>query len=103
VSIIQSTKGGEPSPVSSTQSSAYGLIAAAAKVQGPAGMPVLPGLVLGGTDARHYAGVATDVYRFFPAMLTQADIATIHGTDEHISVANLVRMQAFYAQLMLGG
>jgi carboxypeptidase PM20D1 len=60
-------------------------------------------LVLGGTDARHYAGVATDVYRFFPAMLTQADIATIHGTDEQISVANLVRMQAFYAQLMLGG
>lgn len=103
VSIIQSTKGAEPSPVSSTQSSAYGLIAAAAKVQGPAGMPVLPGLVLGGTDARHYAGVATDVYRFFPAMLTQADIATIHGTDEQISVANLVRMQAFYAQLMLGG
>jgi carboxypeptidase PM20D1 len=102
VSIIQSTKGAEPSPVSSTQSSAYALIAAAAKAQGPAGMPVLPGLVLGGTDARHYVGVATDVYRFFPAVLTQADIATIHGADEQISVENLVRMQAFYAQLMLG-
>lgn len=102
VSIIQSTKGAEPSPVSSTQSAAYGLIAAAARTQGPADMPVLPGLVLGGTDARHYAGVATDVYRFFPAMLTQADIATIHGTNEQIKVDNLARMQRFYAQLMVG-
>lgn len=56
---------------------------------------VLPGLLLGATDSRHYAPVAQDLYRFLGVRLTRELLHTIHGTDERIgveSLANAVRI-----------
>lgn len=90
------------SPVSSTTSDSYALIASVARDVG-GGAPVAPTLVLGATDSRHYAGVAENVYRFSPAVLTDEEIAGVHGVNERVSVANIGRMVKGYGLLMTVG
>lgn len=92
----------EASPVSSTTSDSYRLIAAVARAAG-GGAPVAPTLVLGATDSRHYAGVAENVYRFSPALLSDEEIAGVHGVNEKISVANVERMIRAYIHLISAG
>ncbi|MDX2274853.1 MAG: M20/M25/M40 family metallo-hydrolase [Hyphomonadaceae bacterium] len=92
----------DASPVSSVESSSYALIAALAGAAVP-DTPVAPSLVLGATDARHYVGVAENVYRYQPIILTEEDLEGIHGVNEHISVENFTRMVRFYAGLIEAG
>ncbi len=61
---------------------------------------VAPSLVLGATDARHYAGLSKNVYRFSPMRLAKQDLARLHGTDERISIPDYVAMIRFYMRLM---
>jgi carboxypeptidase PM20D1 len=89
----------EPSPVSSTKSQGWALIAAAASAQAP-GAPIAPYLVVAGTDSRSFSDVSEDVYRFMPAHFTIKETGMIHGTNEHITIENLSRMISFYAQLI---
>lgn len=92
----------DASPVSSTTSTSYALIAALSRAALPEA-PVAPGLVLAGTDARHYSGVAENVYRFQPILLTGAERDGLHGVDERLTIANLGRMIRFYIGLMEAG
>lgn len=59
-------------------------------------VPVVPILVFGGTDARFYADVADNAYRFQPYILSEQELARIHGADEHLSLANLERAIRFF-------
>lgn len=61
---------------------------------------IAPTLSLGGTDARHFAGLADNVYRFAPIVLGRDDLPRIHGTDERIAVADYARAVAFYERLL---
>lgn len=88
----------EPSKVSSTQSEAWKTLAGLAADESKA--PVVPGLVTAGTDSRYLAPVADDVYRFQPLRLSVNDTKMIHGTDEHVSTANVERMVRFYQRLV---
>jgi carboxypeptidase PM20D1 len=92
----------EASPVSSAEASSYALIAALSAALMP-DAPVAPGLVLGGTDGRHYGEVAQDVYRFQPLMLDAEDLEGLHGQNEHISIENFERMIRFYIGLIEAG
>jgi carboxypeptidase PM20D1 len=92
----------EASAVSSTTSASYALIAAMSRQMLP-DAPVAPGLVLAGTDSRHYANVAENVYRFQPILLTAEDLERPHGLNECLTVANLERMIRFYVGLMEAG
>jgi carboxypeptidase PM20D1 len=92
----------EPSPVSSTRSEGWKLVAATARAATP-GAPVAPSLVIAGTDSRSMTEVSADVYRFQPIVFAMDDVKMIHGTNEHISLTNLNRMVGFYAQLMMVG
>ncbi|HEY5798575.1 MAG TPA: M20/M25/M40 family metallo-hydrolase, partial [Burkholderiaceae bacterium] len=64
------------------------------------GAIVIPGLVVGGTDTRHYGRVSNAPYRFTPLRLTPADVARFHGVDERISLANYAEMIAFQIDLI---
>jgi carboxypeptidase PM20D1 len=88
--------------ISSTTSSSYALLAALSRDILP-DAPVAPGLVLAGTDSRHYSDVAENVYRFQPILLSSEDIEGLHGVNEHISIANYDRMIRFYIGLMEAG
>ncbi|QGZ94401.1 M20/M25/M40 family metallo-hydrolase [Terricaulis silvestris] len=92
----------DASPISSTTSTSYGLIAALSQQMMP-DAPVAPGLVLAGTDSRHYTDVAENVYRYQPIMLNDQDLTRPHGLNERLSVENFERMIRFYIGLMEAG
>ena len=89
----------EPSPVSSTTSWGWKVLAATAGAVAQA--PVAPSLVTAGTDSRFLAPVAKDVYRFQPVEFAMKDIEMIHGTNEHMTLTNLEKMVQFYARLIV--
>jgi carboxypeptidase PM20D1 len=88
----------EPSPVSSTQSDGWKVLAAVAGQVTHA--PVAPSLVTAGTDSRYLQPVAADVYRFQPMELSLKDVEMIHGTNEHLTLKNLAQCIQFYARLI---
>jgi carboxypeptidase PM20D1 len=89
----------EPSPASPLDGPAYQAIARAIRTAYPDAV-VVPSLVTGATDGRHYVRVADAVYRFAPIALDPADVDRIHGVDERIAEAQLPRMAAFYYTLV---
>jgi carboxypeptidase PM20D1 len=88
----------EPSPVSSTTSDAWKVVAAVAAAA--TGAPASPGLVTAGTDSRYLQPVARDVYRFQPMTFRVDTIGMIHGTNEHLTLRNLEQAVQFYARLI---
>jgi carboxypeptidase PM20D1 len=88
----------EPSPVSSTASSGWKMVAAVAEKV--TGAPVAPSLVTAGTDSRYLQRVAQDVYRFEPMVLSLKDVEMIHGTNEHLTLENLRQAIEFYQRLI---
>lgn len=88
-----------PSRVSAVDSDAYRLIERTVRELFPE-VIVAPGLMLGGTDARHFDGFAGQVFRFSPVRAQPADLARFHGTDERISLDNLAELIRFYHRLV---
>lgn len=93
-------RGGEASPVASTSAEGYLSIASAAR-DVLADVVIAPGLTVAGTDSKHYAKVADDAYRFLPFVITSDDVVTIHGTNERLSIDNLVLATDFFTQLLI--
>jgi carboxypeptidase PM20D1 len=91
--------GDEASAPSPLDGEFFGLIERTAREAFPEAV-VSTGLVTGATDARNYEGVYATRYNFTPALLTPADLPTIHGTDERIGVDNYLGMVRFYVQLL---
>lgn len=89
----------EPSQVSSARSPAYVHLAKTIRSIYPDTV-VAPYLVPGATDARHYAPIAQDVYRFLPLPLNAEDLARLHGVNERISLDDYTKLIQFYAQLI---
>lgn len=88
----------EPSPVSSTDSRGFGILAALASEGG--GTPVAPGLVVAATDSSNMNAVAKDIYRYQPLLLALDETTMIHGVNEHLTLENYKRMIEFYARLI---
>lgn len=65
------------------------------------GLLVVPYLVGGMTDSRHYNELAGGrVYRFCPHRYTSRDIKRVHGVDERIAVDDYLRGIGFYARFL---
>lgn len=96
---LEGQSNGDPSPVSGTDSPGFVLLERTVNEIFPEAV-VTPGLVLGATDLRHYGAVAQARYNFAPLRLEPADLATIHGTDERVGVADYANMVRFYIRLM---
>jgi len=88
----------DPSPISSTDSTGYRIIAALASDGGRT--PVAPTLVTATTDSRSMTGIARNIYRFQPIVASLHEFEMIHGTNEHLTLDNLQRTTTFYAQLV---
>jgi len=87
------------SPISDPESPSFNVVAAAIRQVFPDAV-VAPALVLGGTDSRHFVGIADAVYRFVPLRFQPGDDARIHGTNERVSVENVTEMVRFYRALI---
>jgi carboxypeptidase PM20D1 len=100
--IIVSLEGShadDPSPVSPTQ--AFGFL----KIQETIAevfpdVITAPYLMLGATDARHYAPICKNLYRFQPTCLADADLNRIHGINERVSISNYKETVRFYVRLI---
>jgi carboxypeptidase PM20D1 len=89
----------EPSPVSDTASPGFRAIEQAIARVFP-GVAVAPGLVLGGTDSRHYAPLGCPCYRFMPLWVRPEDLGRMHGVNERIAVDHYARAVEFYTELI---
>lgn len=91
----------EPSPVSRTDSEAFALLERSIREVYEGGdLLVAPYLVVGGTDAKHFAGLSDNVYRFAATTMRPDDLTRFHGADERIAVADYARMIRLYYQLL---
>ncbi len=61
---------------------------------------VAPTLMIGATDARHYAILTNNIYRFLPLRADESDLDRVHGTNERLSKHNYHEMIYFYIQLI---
>lgn len=61
---------------------------------------VIPGILTGGTDTKHYANLSDAVYRFIPIKLAHELAEGVHGINERIPVDEYGRMIAFYMDFM---
>jgi carboxypeptidase PM20D1 len=61
---------------------------------------VAPGLMVGATDSRHYAGVTDKIFRFSPVRANGEDLKRFHGTNERLSVEGYADMIRFYRRLL---
>jgi carboxypeptidase PM20D1 len=92
----------EPAPFSSIERGGYEVITAAVKELFPDAV-IVPGVMNGATDSRHFQGLTSDIYRFLPTVLSKADLPRFHGTDERASVANLATMVRAYRRIIQRG
>lgn len=94
---------GEPgwaaSPVSDVNSPEFQLLQQTIRQVFP-DVVAAPAQVLGGTDARYYAKLSPNVYRFIPIYFKQVDLKRPHGIDERISIKNYAQCITFYFQLI---
>src|SRR5271166_1091580 len=89
----------EPSRISSTDSAGFRTLQRTiAEVY--RGTVVAPGLSMVVTDSRHYAPIASDIYRFLPLRVTADDLKRIHGADERIGIKSYADLIGFLARLI---
>ena len=67
------------------------------------GTVAVPGLMMAGTDSRHYMDVADDAYRFAGLRIHASQTALFHGKDEHIRIDTLGPMVQFHVDLIRNG
>jgi carboxypeptidase PM20D1 len=65
-------------------------------------IPVIPYVMLAGTDARHYTKICDCVLRFVPLMMSDAQMKSAHAINENINVSSLARAVNFYADFIQG-
>ncbi len=64
------------------------------------GVPVVPYVVVGGTDSQQFYRVTKNIYRFNPFHFGSGTLSLMHGTDERVAVADLEDAIRFYARLI---
>ena len=99
VVISKLSAGREASPTASANSSGFRTIHRTIAEVYP-DVAVAPGLVLGGTDSRHFTEVADNSFRFAPLVIRPSDSTRIHATNERIKVSDYIKMIQYYTQLI---
>lgn len=90
----------EPSAVSSTKSDSFRILERTIQSTTP-GAIVAPYQVVVVTDARHFAALGSNIFRFLPLRLTASDTARMHGANERVSVKDYEAAIRFYRQLIV--
>ncbi|WP_373086311.1 M20 family peptidase [Sneathiella sp.] len=96
ITVLQ---GNEPSRISSKDSDGYRAIETTIHEILP-DVLISPGLMLAGSDSKHYEDISENNYRFIPMRLGPDDLARIHGTNERILIDNYIEIIQFYRRLM---
>ncbi len=97
------TRGGiNASTVSDWNAKGYGdIVQSMREIYGD--IAVAPGLMIAGSDSKHYGQVANNAYRFNPFVLASHDLTGFHGTNEKITVRNFAQGVRGYIQIIRNG
>ncbi len=63
---------------------------------------VIPYVMTGGTDCRHFAELSENCWRFFPGRLTVQQMGSCHGIDENIAIDAAAQAVDFYKTFIRG-
>lgn len=96
---VSAAGGNEPSKISPTSSPSYQRLNRTVREVFPDTL-VAPGLMIAGTDSKHFEGVSEHIYRFSPVLAKPDDLPRFHGTNERLGVENLAQMIRFYHRLL---
>jgi carboxypeptidase PM20D1 len=89
----------DPPPVTATASEPYRALNRTIREIFPDAI-VSPGLMVAGTDSRHYTAVTDTILRFTPVRANADDLKRFHGTNERLSIDGYADMIRFYRRLM---
>ena len=89
----------EPSPISRTDCEGWKRISTAVADTWK-GCLVAPYLMVQCSDSRHYNAISDRVYRFSAADMTEEEMHSIHGNDEHIRLETIERAVEFYIRVI---
>jgi carboxypeptidase PM20D1 len=92
----------EPSAVSSPTSAAFRSLERTILSVAP-DVVVAPYLVVVVTDARHYSGLGSNIFRFLPLRLTPGDLERMHGVNERIGIRDYESAIRAYRQIIIDG
>jgi len=90
----------EPSPVSSVDSESYRTLERTVLSVVPDAI-VAPYLVVVVADARYFAPLSRNVFRFLPVRLASRDLERIHGSDERLAARDYETAIRVYRQLIV--
>ena len=90
----------EPSRVSPIDSGAFRALQQTVRSIVPDAL-VAPYLVVVVTDARHYADLSENVFRFLPLRLRPDDLHRVHGIDERVAIHEYETAIRTYRQLLI--
>lgn len=98
VEITASTAGRMPSPVASVDTVGFKMMQ---KTTGEIFEDTLvaPGLMIAGTDTKHFVAISDNSYRHYPIVFGAQDTRLVHGTNERIAVDAYVKMIQYFARL----
>jgi len=65
-------------------------------------IPVVPYIMLAGTDSRHYTKICKCVLRFVPLTLSEAQQKSAHAIDENLNISSLARAVRYYVDFIKG-
>jgi carboxypeptidase PM20D1 len=89
-----------PSAASSTDSESFSTLERTIRSVMPDAI-VAPYLVVVATDARYYADLSRNVFRFLPLRLAPRDLERIHGANERIGIPEYETAVRIYRQLVI--
>ena len=64
------------------------------------GMPVIPFVLGGGTDSRHFLEIAEEAVRFSPIYIHKEQGSGVHGKNERIDIASLYESVEYYREFL---
>jgi carboxypeptidase PM20D1 len=97
--MVSEEFGNNPSTVSPTDSRGYGLIAGTIRGMDE-NILVAPYMVRGGTDAKYFYPLSSNVYRFLMIQVDSEAMKYVHGIDEHVATEEYLRAIRFYYHLV---
>ena len=92
---VSTEYGTDPSPVSSIDSRGWAILGRTIRAMDDTAL-VAPYMVRGGTDAKYFYSLSSDVYRFLPVSVDAETIKYVHGIDERVAVADYLQAIRFY-------
>ena len=88
-----------PSPVTETDTWIFGALQATIAEVFPKAL-VVPALFPGGTDAKHYTSLTSNIFRFAPQVVNRDIAQLVHNVNERISIDVFGKCIQFYESLI---